>query len=495
MRERCTAFTRSMRVAAVAVMLVTTVGAGCARGGIPADVAKRLQPVRLTWWGVQETAEEARPLIDAYRAQFPHVDVTYRKLRYEEYERALLDALSEGDFAGPDIFSIPSTWVRQYQTKLLPAPERVTMPHTEVRGTVKKETFAELRDERVPAPEVLANTFIDAVVADAVLPTPPAEGVPSRAAVYGLPLAADTLALYANRDLLNAAGIPEPARTWTELQTHVPRLTRTDADGSIVQSGVALGTAENVQRSFDIVSLLMMQNGAQMTDARGVPTFHLLPQALAGQRSTIPAADALLYYTDYARPGAPVATWDASQPDSLEAFLQGRVAYMIGYSYHLPIIKSRAPRINLSVSGIPHIAAALDPESGLLVGADVIEGTQSVAVNYANLWFLTVSERTEHPQEAWSFIARATTTPTVVAEYLAAAKRPTALRALIAAQLQDTTLRVFANQLLTARTWYRGRNASGAEATFAQLIADVRAGVLPIAELLKLAAQKVQQTL
>lgn len=482
------------RALVLVLVLVFSTGAGCGNG-VPPEVAERLKPVQLVWWGVQDTGEDVQPLIDAYHSRFPHVNITYRKLRLEEYERALIDAIAEGTFEGPDIFALPSSWVRQYQSKLLPAPLTVAMPYQETRGSVKKEVYVELRDDRTPPVQTLANTFLDVVRPDAVLWTPNTKEVPSREAIYGLPLAVDTLVLYANRDLLNAVGIPEPAKTWTELQQHIPRLTKLDAAGNPAQSGVALGTARNVQRSFDILSLLMMQNGAQMAAANGAPAFHTLPPALAGQRSSVPAADALLYYTDFANPDKLVYTWSDTQPDSLEAFLQGRVAYFFGYSYHLPIITARAPRINLSVTGVPHIAAAVDPESGLLLGSDIIEGSQAVAINAANFWMLVASERTRYPNEVWSFITHVTTKPAVVEPYLVAAQRPTALRALVAKQLQDPTLRVFAHQLLTARTWYRGKNIVGAEAAFAQLMADALAGKVPVPNLLELTAQKIAQTL
>jgi len=468
-------------------------GAGCAKGGISKDVAARLKPVQLEWWGVNETEEEVQPLIDAYRKTNSNVAITYRRFRFDEYERMLLNALAEGDFKGPDIFAIPSSWTRKYRSKLLPAPRTITMPFKEMRGTVKKELYAELRTTRMPAPQELSNTFLDVVAEDAVLSTERVEGEQTELAVFGMPLSVDTLVLYANRGLLNAAGIPEPAKTWSELQAHVPRLTRLDAEGKIVQAGAAIGTSGNVQRAFDLLSLLMMQNGAVMSGPDGEARFHQIPAGL--ERQSSPGLDALLYYTDYASTGRATYTWSAAMPDSLEAFLQGRVAYFFGYGYHLPIITARAPRINLSVTGIPHIAAAVDAATGTVVGSDVIEGGQPVAINYANVWLEVVSERTKVPNEAWDFIRTATTNVPTVRAFLAESMRPTALRALVGEQAQDPTLKVFASQLLTARTWYRGRNPEAAEQAFADLMGDALRGVADLNRALQLTAEKVNQTL
>ncbi|MDO8463581.1 MAG: extracellular solute-binding protein [bacterium] len=477
------------RLRAIALIAVSVVflGAGCVRDAIPQEVAARLRPVNLVWWGVNETSDDVRPLIDAYRQIHPHVQITYRKLRLDEYETALLDALSEGDFAGPDIISIPATWTRRYQSKLLPAPSVVTMPFVTLTGTVRKEQVGELRATTTPNPQTLRDLFLDVVVSDVVLPREGGD------AVYGLPLYVDTLVLYANRDLLNAGGIPVPAKTWAELQQQVPRLTRVAADGAILQSGVALGTMGNVPRSFDILSLLMMQNGTQMI-ARGVPSFHLLPAGITG-RTSLPAADALAYYADFANPNKLVYSWNDDQPDALEAFLQGKVAYFFGYSYHRPIIRSRAPQLNLSVSAVPHIAAAVDPQTGSVIGSDVVPGGQGAAITYADFWLQAVSERTSAPNETWDFLTYITTQPQVTRRFLEQAKRPTALRSLVGEQQQDVDLKVFANQLLTARTWYHGKNAEGAEQAFVQLVRDAYSDTIEINRALQLAAQKIQQTL
>jgi ABC-type glycerol-3-phosphate transport system substrate-binding protein len=463
-------------------------GAVCAKG-IPADVSARLRPVQLEWWGVNETAAEVQSLLNAYRQQYPHVSITYRKFRLYEYERAILDALAEGDFRGPDIFTIPAAWTRRFQSKLVAAPEVVTMPFKEIRGSVKKETFAELRSFRLPRPGDIDRLFIDAVSPHAVLTQD--SGQPG---LFGLPLSADSLVLYSNRALLNSAGIPEPAKTWTELQDHVSRLTQVDSEGTLLQAGAAIGTNRNVQRSFDLLSLLMMQNGVEMADIAGNPTFNQIPASLSGQRPSPPAVDALLYYTDFARPNKVAYTWNAQQSDSLEAFLQGRVAYFFGYNYHDSIIRARAPQLRVQMSSIPHLAAAIDPTTGAVIGSDIIEGNRAIALNYADFWLSVVSERSASAVEAWDFLRFATTSVPDVQQYLSSTKRPAALRSILAQQLEDPDLGLQASQLLTARTWYRGRNPEAAEDALAALVDDVLGNVIPIPQALNIAIARVQQS-
>src|SRR3990167_5238956 len=81
----------------------------------------KLPPENLEWWGVWYDTSDTAPLIDAYQKVYPHVAVHYRKLREEEYEQKMLEALAED--RGPDIFTIPSTSIQQYKKRIAPLSE------------------------------------------------------------------------------------------------------------------------------------------------------------------------------------------------------------------------------------------------------------------------------------------------------------------------------------------------------------------------------------
>ena len=51
--------------------------------------------------------------------------------------------------------------------------------------------------------------------------------------VVALPMSVDTLALFVNKDLLNAAGIPTIPDTWAKFQATIPRLVKVDRDGKL----------------------------------------------------------------------------------------------------------------------------------------------------------------------------------------------------------------------------------------------------------------------
>ena len=264
----------------------------------------------------------------------------------------------------------------------------------------------------------------------------------------------------------------QPPRTWNELQAATRRLTRLSQDGAIVQSAIGLGEARNVERAADILALLMMQNGAQMLDASGA-AFHKIPAALE-RRPLPPGEEALIFYTDFANPQKEVYTWSAGQTNSLEAFLAGKTAMFLGYSYHGALIRARGARMNLEISPVPQIEG--NPE-----------------VNLANYWLEAVARKSKNQDWAWDFVQFAAAAEQVE-NYLKATGRPTALRALVVSQQDDPKAGVFAAQVLTAKGWYRGSNASAAQEALLQAIEAVQDGDKP-RDALRIAAQKVNQTL
>lgn len=437
------------------------------------ELKEALKPVQLVYWRVFDDSDAFSELIAEYNKLHPNVLITYRKLRYEEFEQKLLDALAED--RGPDIFSIHNTWTRGYQGKLLAQPDTITIPYTRIEGSIKKEVVSTLETRSGLSLRDIKTKFPDQVYEDVVLKDiNPQTGVVTQR-VYGLPLSLDTMVLFYNKELLNAAGIPEPAKNWTEMQEHVKRITKQNSLGEITTAGAALGTIKNIERGTDILSVLMMQNGTQMLSDGGLAMFHLVPEKLQG-RTSPPGQEALIFYTDFASRLKEVYTWNNDMPNSLDAFIGGRVAYFFGYSYHLPTIKARAPKLQFGIGRLPQIAG--NPE-----------------VNFANYWVEVVSKKTKYPNEAWDFISFITTNEANAQKYLDRTKKPTALRTLIQKQLEDIDLYAPASQILTAKSWYKGKNALVAEDALEQLIEDTLTGARPIPEAMNIAVGRVNQTL
>ena len=216
----------------------------------------------------------------------------------------------------------------------------------------------------------------------------------------------------------------------------------------------------------------MMQNGASMTDERGRVTFHEVGRDVPDD--VYPSYDAVAFYTDFANPTKEVYTWNDSFSSSYEAFANGETAFFIGYSYHIPLIRTAAPKLNFAVAQIPQI-----------------EGGREV--NFANYWVESVSGQTAFSDWAWDFILFAADKENVPS-YLSAAQKPTALRSLISSQLEDTWLGPFAAQVLTAESWYPGYDADAADEAMRDLIDEVLAGVEDPQDPMVNAAARVKQT-
>lgn len=457
----------------IAVFLILVViplfGIRC-RKGVSQEVAQANRPVTLKWWRVFDDQNTVQPAIEAYRAIHPNVTIEYRKLRFEDYERELLNALAED--RGPDIVSIHNTWMRAYEPKLAPLPPSITLPYPEVTGGLKKEVVITLKTNPTLSTRGFKTSFVDAVINDALITSLDPKGQ-VREQIFGLPLAIDTLTLFANRDLLNLAGVPEVPKTWSEFQTVIKKLTKLDDKGNLIQSGAALGSSRNIERATDILSLLMMQNMAEMLDSSGSAAFQKVPRALEG-RASAPGEEALVFYTDFANPQKEVYTWSPDFPSSLEAFVTGRTAFFFGYSYHLPLIRARAPRLNLEVAKVPQIEG--NPE-----------------VNFANYWIEGVSRKSQNQDWAWDFIQFVANSQNVP-NYLQATGKPAALRGLLAGQSEKEYIGIFASQALTARSWYKGANARAAEASFLDAIDSILSGA-ETRDVLLITAQRVNQTL
>jgi multiple sugar transport system substrate-binding protein len=292
------------------------------------------------------------------------------------------------------------------------------------------------------------------------------------------------MALYYNKDLFNNAGIAEPPAFWDNtFQQYVKKLTKQDTKGQIIQAGVGMGGSTNIERSADILAMLMMQNGAVMIDDSGQVTFNSVPPGYATQ-NYVPGLEALRFYTDFANPAKEVYSWNKDLDNSLNMFTQNKLAMMFAYSYDLPIIKAAAPKLNFAVAPLPQIENSAQP------------------VNFANYWVETVSKKSLHKNEAWDFVQFMTQADQAKL-YLAKANRPPALRSLITKpdfyntdpQGGGLYLDVFTNQVLTAKTWYHGDDADVADGIMNDMIDSVVSGAGDVESAINLAANKVQQTI
>lgn len=460
----------------IAAMLGTILtGQGCTQG-MGSATAAAAAPKTINIWAVNDDEDVYDAILNDYHALHPNVTINYRRLRSEEYENELVNALAED--RGPDIFLVHNTWISKYLSKIQPMPLSTTVAVQTVVGTLKKEVTYVLETDPSISLRTYKNTDPDAVTRDTIRTvdvSTKADTHQYEQRIVAVPVSVDTLGMYVNKDLLNAAGIATIPTTWDAFQAAIPKLVKQDSQGNLLQAGAALGTAYNVDREPDILSVLMMQNGAEMAAADGTPTFNAIPAALNGLRDQPPSYQAVGFYTDFADPAKQVYTWNDKQPNSFDAFVQGKAAFFFGYSYSLPLIRAAAPKLNLAIAPLPQI-----------------EGNPTV--NYANYWNWTVSKKSKNTDVAWN-ILNFMIKPEEAKKYLDAAKRPAADKSLLPGQLEDEDVGVFASQVLTAKSWYLGNDPAAMENAFETMANDVLTGAADIPTAVGTAQDKVAQTI
>ncbi len=287
---------------------------------------------KLVYWGLWEDESVMKPLIDQYQAQNKNITVEYHKMEPDQYREKLI-ARSKNNQNPPDIFRFHNTWLPEIKEIASPIPSTV------MKNTEFEQTFYPIHKR-------------DLKVGDNY---------------FGIPLEIDGLVLIYNDELFKKAGINTPPVSWDDIiSNYVGKLTVKSPGGQIITSGMALGTASNIDHFSDIFGLFLIQNGGDIKK---------LDQA--------EAVGALQSYRAFAE--VPDNIWDESLPNSITAFIQGKVAMIIVPSWEVSNIKTTNPEINLKVVPVPSIPG-------------------SKAVSIASYWVEGVSRTSPNQLEAWKFL-------------------------------------------------------------------------------------------
>lgn len=416
-------------------------------GGLVAVIAifglmpKSPLTVELEWWGVFDDSDTFKDVIALYQKTHPYVkEIRYKKIPYDNYERELVNALAEG--RGPDIFSINNTWLPRYEGKISPLPQgEETM------------TFRQF-DE----------TFVDVAKSD----------LTKEGQIYGIPFFVDTLALYYNKSIFNSEKIALPPKNWDEFQNAVKTLVKDTKDPS-VRAGAAIGTAKNINRASDILSLIMLQAGAKMIDFQNKKSVFDRPVNDAEGRPYYAGEQALSFYTHFSDPNMAEYTWNLSSGIhySVDAFTEQRAAMMINYSYVLETVRAKSPHLDFDVTYVPQPTGA------------------SKSVNFANYWAHAVSSNISKAKalEAWKFLIFASQKENLK-NYLIKNHRPTSRKDLVSWQKSDPDIGIFAEQALSAFSWYQPNNLA-VENIFNEMIDSVVLGQRSVKESIEWGAEQV----
>lgn len=356
-------------------------------------------PIELTMWGVFDDSAVMQPIIAEYQKANPNVQITYVKKQFADYEKLLVDAIASGE--GPDLFVLQNDWLPKHRAKISALP-----------------------GEKMSAEEY-NQLFVSSAYSDFV--------VDGR--IYAVPWYTDNLALYYNMRLFRESEIYDAPATWDDVLTSASILTKTQSSDptKIAQSGIALGTHNNIARAQDILLALMLQTQTPLiSEDRRSYDFNQFRRDPDGTPQ-YPGTRALTFFTSFADPQKESFSWDYAMSNSVKAFAEEKTAMMLGYSYMAPQLTQLNRSLEFAVAPLPQIRGTTDP------------------VTVANYWAWSVSRNSTHPDVAWDFLTFVTGSESL-SEYLFATNRVSPLKS------NDAGSSAFAKQANIARTVFKGNS-------------------------------------
>lgn len=387
-------------------------------------------------WGVFDDRNDFNAALGQFKKEFRNLKVSYELKNSTTYHSDLINALAAGQ--GPDIFMIHNDWLFSDADKIMPIAT----------------TSYSINQLRIDYPEIIEKEFT------------------RNEQVYALPVFIDTLALFWNRDIFNAAGVATPPKTWSDLLKLTPKFTRFDSRGKIIQSAVALGTARNIDRSEDIYSLIALQFGERFT-AISQDLNRISGQAIFGQ-SDSSANKALLFYTQFANSRSPYYNWNQTTHYSIDNFAEGTSAMLFTYAYNIDNIKSKNSKLNFAIAPMPQVSLSSQP------------------INYPNYWGFAISKASKFPRQVLERLMYNLASKNSLSDYLQKTGRPAPRRDLIEAQYNDPLLNVFARQTLTAQNWIKP-NAQQTDIIIRAMIDNVFSGHETVNNALRNAQDRINQ--
>lgn len=381
----------------------------------------------LTFYGL-DNSDAFESIINQYRASHPNIRIKYKKFNNaEDYENLLVNEIAEGE--GPDIFYVHNTWLPRHLKKTVP-----------------------LQSESLTA-QKFSEVFVN-VASDDFIQKDPNDGIKK---IYALPLYVDTLGVYYNKQMFEQK-VPErgkPASNWDTFKQEADKFRVQGEDGSLKQALIALGRADNIKLSADILYNFFVQAGISFYS----DDFKLAQFANDGKE----VFEFLMSFSDQKNKNY---SWSADiispmqELGEVEAFLAGKVAAILGYSdlywrleNDLKNVKTR----NSSVISMNDVGVVPVPQ----IATDAAD--YKVWTDY---YGLAVSRNSKSPKTSWDFVQFAASRESGKS-FHAKTHRPAARRDLIEEQKKEPITDVFVSQV-----GYAASYPVFSDTKFAQILKD-----------------------
>lgn len=290
-------------------------------------------PVTLNIWGLWESPEVMDVLIQKYKTLYPNVTINYDNrsvVTPSLYKDTVKGRLSQSGV--PDIVVVHNSWVSEIKDYLSPAPASLITPQAYSQHFYPVSTQSAVIDGKI----------------------------------YAEPMYYDGLVLAYNKKHFEEINQTTPPTAWEEFRRLALDLTQTTKDGTFVRSGAAIGTADNIDFSSDILGLMFAQAGIKVPDDLGSKA----------------AQDALAFYTTFVKEDG---VWDNTLPEASKAFAQGKVSMIFTTTWNLLDILKARPDFDIGVAPVPQA----QPET---------------PVSWGSFWMYAVPKNGQNTDAAWQFI-------------------------------------------------------------------------------------------
>lgn len=397
------------------------------------NASESIGPV--TVWGTFEEGAFNSVIRQISESDERFKQVTYVQKDPETFSAGLTEALASG--GGPDLFILRQDYAVREAGKIYPT------------------SYEQL------SPTQFRNAFIEA-----------ANPFLGQSGIVAIPVVADPLVLYWNRDILSSAGYANPPRYWDEISSMAQKITKKNEEGTIITSTISFGEYRNVTHAKDILSMLMLQAGSPIVarDANGG-----LVSALVGQGAESQGAEsALRFYTEFADSSKSIYSWNRALPESRTAFSSGDLGLYIGYASEQSEIARMNPNLNFAVAAVPQIRSEDRPI--------VIARVYGFAITRAskNLFgAVTVASRLASADAS---------------EALAAALRISSARRDVLGAASKSGSDLFNKQAILSRAWV-DPNPTRTDDVFRAMIETVTSGALRLKDAVTRAGQELGQLL
>lgn len=267
-----------------------------------------LAQTTITYWQYEfaSKVEAINELIKKFEAANPGIKVVHQTFPFDAYQQKVASSIPAGQ--GPDVVNLFYGWLPTW---------------------VKAGYLQALPDEYTKMVDSEFSSMAQAAKVNKKL--------------YGLPTAVRSLALFYNKDLLNAAGFKNPPKTWDEFTSMAAKMTQKDGN-KFTQLGFAL--APNGQDHHLVREILLRQFGGRPYSDDGRKVLFGGPEGVK----------ALTFYTDWLKKYQVGAIGDQFFPGNnayRDAFIAGKVGMIVDGSFAIGTVKNGA-KFTWGVTELPN---------------------------------------------------------------------------------------------------------------------------------------------